>query len=55
MPLMLMCRVRGIGVAERVKTSMFSLQIFYLFLMIDTEPLFLIDNQEPQILEFYVL
>ena len=31
-----------------------SLQIFYLFLMIDTEPLFLIDDQEPQILEFYI-
>jgi hypothetical protein len=46
--------VRGIGVAERVRTSTCRL-ISLMCSLCETEPLLLIDDEKPQVFEFHIL
>jgi len=43
--------VRGIGLAVRVRTSTPIFQLLHRFFVVDTEPLLLVDHQEPEIVE----
>ena len=55
MPSRLMCRVRGIGVAESVSTSTVERKRLEPLLVLDAEPLLLVDDHQPQVLERDVL
>ena len=55
MPSRLMCSVRGIGVAERVSTSTVVRKCLQPLLVLDAEPLLLVDDHQPQVLERHVL
>ena len=46
-----MCRVRGIGVAERVSTSTVGAERLEPLLVLDAEPLLLVDDDQAQVLE----
>ncbi|MCK7538910.1 MAG: hypothetical protein MZV63_52225 [Marinilabiliales bacterium] len=49
------CSVRGIGVAVRVRVSTPALRLFQPLLHSDTETLLLVNDQQPEILEFDLL
>ena len=55
MPSRLRCRVRGIGVAERVSTSTVERKRLEPLLVLDAEPLLLVDDDQAQVLERDVL
>jgi hypothetical protein len=47
--------VRGIGVAESVRTSTFVFIFLHLLLVLHPEALFLVDDQQAEILELHVV
>lgn len=51
----LICSVLGIGVADSVKNVYIFLELFYFLFRTHPEPLFFIDDQQSEIVEFYIL